>query len=93
MGVLEGWRLCPRCGDTAPIHVRLLRYQQTSNGNQEVELAHVTYPGEALRELEALFSGPATSAPEAITPAGSPPAPSPHCPPHSSTADSQNCSP
>jgi ssDNA-binding Zn-finger/Zn-ribbon topoisomerase 1 len=47
--------VCPRCHSDGPLEVRLVRIVKTQGRDQETELAHVTYPGEALAALEKLF--------------------------------------
>jgi hypothetical protein len=51
--------VCPNCKGEAPISVRLVEVTKNEKGEeQRNELAHVTYPGAALPEFEALFGIP-----------------------------------
>jgi hypothetical protein len=51
--------VCPRCGEQGPIDVKLLhKYKTAKNEDKAQELLHVTYPGEALPALEAVFQTP-----------------------------------
>ncbi len=48
--------VCPRCQTESPIAVKLESLTKNAKGEiEKKELLHVTYPGEALPELEALF--------------------------------------
>jgi len=47
--------VCPKCGEEAPVDVRLEQITVNEKGQQNAnELAHMTYPGEALAVLESL---------------------------------------
>jgi hypothetical protein len=51
--------VCPRCGPDAPVDVQVQQTTVGPRGEKKVhELAHVTYPGEAMRVLDALFEPP-----------------------------------
>jgi hypothetical protein len=51
--------VCPRCGPDAPVDVQVQQTTLGPRGEKKVhELAHVTYPGEAMRVLDALFEPP-----------------------------------
>jgi hypothetical protein len=48
--------VCPNCGDESPIDVKVEERTKDGEGNESTnELAHLTYPGEALAEFEAVF--------------------------------------
>jgi hypothetical protein len=48
---------CKQCGTDAPVEVKVEEIGKSFNGQESVqEVAHVSYPGEALRVLEALFT-------------------------------------
>lgn len=48
--------ICPNCRTDSPIAVKLEEVTKNAKGEEEKkELIHLTYPGEALPELEALF--------------------------------------
>jgi hypothetical protein len=50
-------RVCGRCGEESPIDVKLTQItKNTKNKEETSELAYLTYPGPALRVLEALFA-------------------------------------
>jgi hypothetical protein len=49
-------RLCGRCREECPVDVRLTQYTKKKDKEESSELAHLTYPGPALRVLEALFA-------------------------------------
>jgi hypothetical protein len=50
--------VCARCGEEAPVEVKVQQVTVTPKGQRKVvELAHTSYPGEALRVLDALFAG------------------------------------
>jgi hypothetical protein len=69
-------RVCGRCGEENPIDVKLIQITKNSKGKEETsELAHLTYPGPALRVLEALFA-PGEEA--ALDPKAVPSADQPH---------------
>jgi hypothetical protein len=60
--------VCSQCGTNAPIDVQVQEVGQDKKGNEKLtELAHVTYPGEALPVLEALAK-PQSPPPESGTP-------------------------
>jgi hypothetical protein len=48
--------VCPKCGGGGPVDVKLQhRYKTAKNEEKTQDLLHVTYPGEALPALEAIF--------------------------------------
>jgi hypothetical protein len=48
--------ICPNCRQRAPIDVKLQHKVSNDKGEESlVELAHLTYPGSALKEFESLF--------------------------------------
>jgi hypothetical protein len=48
--------VCPKCGDQGTVDVKLThKYKTAKNEERAQQLLHVTYPGEALRALEAVF--------------------------------------
>jgi hypothetical protein len=50
---------CPRCRDQSSIAVKLERTTMNDKGEEEqTELTHLSYPGEALAHFEALFGVP-----------------------------------
>jgi hypothetical protein len=52
--------VCPTCGATAPIAVKLGRIAANAKGEKiRTEVLHVNYPGDALAELEAILAAPA----------------------------------
>jgi hypothetical protein len=61
-GELKLWvAVCPRCGRESPIDLRLER-REARRGRPAGEVAHLTYPGEALLALEEVFVEPARAA-------------------------------
>ncbi len=54
--VLVTANICPLGDDRCPVDVLIQRLVQTKEGFQQVEIAHVTYAGEALPELEEVFA-------------------------------------
>jgi hypothetical protein len=70
---------CPNCGSAAPVDVSFKEVTADSKGNEkQKQIAHVTYPGEALEVLEALFKTDSQGGIEHIRPASqSRPAPLP----------------
>jgi hypothetical protein len=51
--------VCPRCGGEGTIDVKLMhKYKTAKNEDRAQELLHVTYPGQALAALEAIFQPP-----------------------------------
>jgi hypothetical protein len=49
--------ICPNCKDRSPIAVKLEKVTKNKKGEEsKTELAHLSYPGEALAEFEALFA-------------------------------------
>jgi hypothetical protein len=68
--------VCPKCGDEAPVDVRLEQITVNEKGQQNAnELAHMTYPGEALAVLESLAqpnvpvnASPSTATSKAVVP-------------------------
>lgn len=50
---------CPSCGEECPVDVKLSNLTQTNEGVTRTEIAHVTYPGDALPYLEKIFQPPA----------------------------------
>jgi hypothetical protein len=51
--------VCPRCGGEGTIDLKLLhKYKTAKNEDKAQELLHVTYPGQALPALEAIFQPP-----------------------------------
>jgi hypothetical protein len=63
--------VCPRCQEQAPVDVRLEEVTVTSKGEQKSQLAHTTYPGQAIAVLESL------AFPSAAVNAAPPPEPPP----------------
>ncbi|HEV3118700.1 MAG TPA: hypothetical protein VGY58_16745 [Gemmataceae bacterium] len=56
--------VCPNCGSEAPVDVRLEQITVNAKGEQKAaELAHVTYPGQALAVLESLAQPSPSPAP------------------------------
>jgi hypothetical protein len=50
--------VCPRCGEDAPVEVQVQHTTVNAKGEKKiVDLATTSYPGEALRVLDALFAG------------------------------------
>jgi hypothetical protein len=48
--------VCPRCGDDASVEVQVEQITVTPKGQRKVvEMAHISYPGQALRVLDALL--------------------------------------
>jgi len=48
--------VCPTCGEAGTVDVQVQEVTTTPKGHKQVkELAHVSYPGEVLRVLDALF--------------------------------------
>jgi hypothetical protein len=48
--------VCPRCGEDAPVEVQVQQLTVTAKGEKKtVDLATTSYPGQALRVLDALF--------------------------------------
>jgi hypothetical protein len=47
---------CPRCGEDVPVEVKVQQVTVTPKGQRKVvDLAHTSYPGQALRVFDALF--------------------------------------
>jgi hypothetical protein len=64
---------CPHCGPDAPVEVRLDHVFKNPKGEEKTkELAHQTYPGEAMPVLESLFAADQSGGaePPAAAPAG-----------------------
>lgn len=78
--VMVSASVCPHCGEAAPVDVKVEEITGVDNNNkpQTRELTHVTYPGEALPYLQAIFQ-PLPPAEPPIGPA--PPQPPPVQPP------------
>jgi hypothetical protein len=68
-------RVCGRCLEECPVDVRLTQFTKKKDKEESSELAHLTYPGPALRVLEALLA-PLEAPAEGE--AGFPPADHPH---------------
>jgi hypothetical protein len=65
--------VCPNCGPSVPVDVCFKEVTVNDKGSESTsQIAHVTYPGEALKVLEALFE---PGAQPAAAPATAPPAP------------------
>jgi len=55
--------ICPQCGAESPVDVKLANLIPTKDGINRKEIAHVTYPGEALPFLERIFQPPPVGEP------------------------------
>src|SRR5207244_3319308 len=61
--------VCPTCGERSPIVVKIEETKQNKKGNPEqVEVAWITYPGEALPSLEMLLKPPLPTTETAVPP-------------------------
>jgi hypothetical protein len=67
-------RVCGRCLEECPVDVKLTQFTKKKDKEESSELAHLTYPGPALRVLEALFApGEEPAAGDALSPAADSP--------------------
>ncbi len=60
--------VCPNCREEAPFELRIIELTKDAKGSQSAkELAHLSYPGSALKVLEALFAPEPISSPAPST--------------------------